>query len=483
MKKIVALLLAVMLMSAMSVQAFAEQIFVKDYDGQDILEGKTITLEVNLSDPIAAIKAKILEKTGIAVKQQKLFFNGTELADDTKTLEYYGVQKENTLKLNIDLLNSPINGGSDGTYYIGISGAYTPGANAADVVSVDISWDAMNFTYSEGTLGTWSPENHSYSGGTEGGWSADKAGITVTNHSNVGVDATMSFTATASGVNGTFYTKGENNTYTAITSAADQKLDLANAVGTTKENAPAGTLYFGVSGDAISEDKTLGTITVTIAKEDTKIYTGEALAAALTTLGTTGGTITLGGDVTLPVDDETDLNMCIFGVENGKSLVLDLNGHTVTGILYAGNAQGDGSALFTVKNGNLQYTTTSEWGQEAGIITALKVNTQINDVTITASGLGAVVGIYSNVTIADATLNGGVQTSSGTTMTAAINNGTLTFTGKTILGGGVSRGNNGTIKAEAGTYNFDPTDIVDTENYTVTANANSTWTVSAKTFD
>lgn len=265
MKKIIMLLLIAVLMSDMTVQTFAMQIFVKNYDGQDILGSGTVTLEVEPDDTIATIKAKLLEKTGIATKQQKLFWNDREIADDTKTLDEYGIVRESTLKLDISLLNSPMNDGDVGTYYLGVSGAYTPGINAADVVSVDIEWEAMNFTYTDGALGTWYPESHSYSGGTAGSWSNDKASITVTNHSNVGIDATFDFTpANGMNINGKFYASADATT--ALTTV-EQKLSLATAVGTELTNAPMGTFYFGISGDAISENKVLGNITVTIAKE------------------------------------------------------------------------------------------------------------------------------------------------------------------------------------------------------------------------
>lgn len=261
MKKIITLLLVLVLMSEMTVQTFAMQIFVKDY------VGKTITLEVAPTDTIAVIKAKILEKTGIAPKQQKLFFGDTELADNDKTLNNHGINRESTLKLDIHFFDSPMNGDSGGAYFIGVNGTYTPSGAAGEIVSTDITWDAMSFTYTAGSVGTWNPETHTYTGGTQGSWSANKVGITVTNHSNVGVDVGFTFTpAAGASTIGTFYTR-DGDTYTAITSHDDQKLSLRTAVGTEWGNAPVGTFYFGVSGEAINESKTLGTITVKIAKE------------------------------------------------------------------------------------------------------------------------------------------------------------------------------------------------------------------------
>lgn len=154
---------------------------------------------------------------------------------------------------------------AEGEYTIGVNGNVSTGTSAQDIISADIMWDAMDFTYTEGTKGTWQPGSHSYSNGTTGGWSTDKSGITVKNHSNVGIDANFTFTAeTGITTTGTFYTKGEDDTYTAIASVDAQMISLATAVGTEVANAPKGTIYFGVSGDAISGNKKLGTITVKI---------------------------------------------------------------------------------------------------------------------------------------------------------------------------------------------------------------------------
>lgn len=146
------------------------------------------------------------------------------------------------------------NGGSANVNVNGVV-QYT-GSSETQTISVDVAWEDMTFTYVEGVHFGWNPENHEYAGAYEGYWENDRADITVTNHSNTEVNATLSFESGVDTVSGAF-TEGSGT-------MDDGVLELASAVDTEVEEAPTATATFNISGSISVSADVVGEITVLI---------------------------------------------------------------------------------------------------------------------------------------------------------------------------------------------------------------------------
>ena len=352
------------------------------------------------------------------------------------------------------------NDGTSGTD-ITVNGTYVPGTTGAEQISVDIVWDAMDFTYTGASQGTWNPATHAYDGATAGGWSDNTPGITVKNHSNVAVNATLGFKADVAGVVGTFTeASGTEN---------DSVLELATAVGTEAANAPTATANFRISGAAIDADKTLGTITVTVAKtgsaEGGETATGVTTLEALQAAVNAGGTVKLGGDIT------TDQDLT---VSTGTPVTIDLNGFTLTS-----SAENTiyilPDTVCTVKGGTVSNTTDRK-----AVVHNLGTVT-FENCTLNANNYYPLYNCCT-ATVTGSTLNGTIDGYSICNDQGYSDTVTLTLSGTMYMEGGI---NNyyaaSVVTVLPGSYNnFDPTSYVDTDAYTVTDHGDNTWTVTAK---
>lgn len=250
MKKIILVSLVILSAMSLSAEALAMQIFV------EMPDKRTIELEVESGDSVDNVKQKIQDKEGVPANRQYLHYNGVCLQEE-KTLADYNIQKESMLTLG----DAPKNA-HEGLYTIDVGGTFQAADEAATVISVDVVWEAMDFTYTGASQGTWNPNEGIYENAVAGAWSDHTPSITLQNHSNADLSVDFDFTQ-ANGVTGIV------GTFTRDTGEGTQEVRATQTLKAVTEgvlDAPKLVVNFGISGSGIDADQTLGTITVTMKK-------------------------------------------------------------------------------------------------------------------------------------------------------------------------------------------------------------------------
>ena len=163
-----------------------------------------------------------------------------------------------------------------------------------------------------------------------------------------------------------------------------------------------------------------------------------------------GGSVKLTGDITL----SSRINC-------KKDVVIDLDGHTITGQIMNNNSE------VTVKNGKILNVD--------GTIMSQKGTTNLINCYMSTKATPVYV-MGGTVNITDCTL-----INEAGNYSLINNNGAVYISGTNSFTGEIYKSANKVINTNilAGTYNFDPTDFVDAENFTITQDGES-WVVAAK---
>ena len=126
-------------------------------------------------------------------------------------------------------------------------GNYT---NTLTVISVDITWGELSFTYSDGT---WNPDTHEYDGA---GWNVDEEGgnsIKVENTGNTDVNVTYDYKVVENGITGSF-TDGENPVSAPVALSENGSstvyLILAGKLEKELEKARIGSVTVTIGGES-----------------------------------------------------------------------------------------------------------------------------------------------------------------------------------------------------------------------------------------
>ena len=152
-----------------------------------------------------------------------------------------------------------------GSKEISVNAKYVDGATTPGVISADIEWGAMEFTYSVGGVKVWDAQKHQYTvTNATNGWSENGNTVKVTNHSNVDVKTTFTYAAESGNTLTGAFTY--DNSKTADSTGAVSLAKGVEGQVSTADYVTAALKLSGTPSSTMTDFTKVGTITVKITK-------------------------------------------------------------------------------------------------------------------------------------------------------------------------------------------------------------------------
>lgn len=151
---------------------------------------------------------------------------------------------------------------NNGAQSIGVKAKTVDDVTTPEVISVNVEWGKMEFTYTTAGVKTWDAQNHTYSvQDPTGGWAEDGNTVKVTNHSNVVIEAAFSYEkGTETTLDGTFaYDKTAASNVVTLNAGVENQKDSADSVTAT-------LTLSGTPGKTLANFTEVGNVVVKITK-------------------------------------------------------------------------------------------------------------------------------------------------------------------------------------------------------------------------